>query len=177
MTISLTSRTISTRSPATVEPGIAESGWTNRDRESPTRLCSLVPEHSCAKACYILTIQLISCSKLRKKSSLSVTWKTRLCYSQLEPKLWRVNFWCHNLLQMSSKLLDLLESFISIKKYTSAKSTSTSSTVSSYNKLTLSAIDPFDIYQNNWSYSISIHLRLELSEYVWLKPCKNSKMN
>lgn len=155
MTISLTSRTISTRSPAIVEPGIAESGWTNRDRERVRPVFgSLVPEHSCAKACYILTIQLISCSELRKKSSLSVTWKTRL-YSQQEPKLWRVNFWCHNLLQMSSKVLDLLESFVLIKKFTSAKSTST---VSSYNKLTLAAIDPFDIYQNNWSYSISILL-------------------
>lgn len=116
MTISLTSRTISTRSPAIVEPGIAESGWTNRDRERVRPVFgSLVPEHSCAKACYILTIQLISCSEMRKKSSLSVTWKTRL-YSQQEPKLWRVNFWCHNLLQMSSKVLDLLESFVLIKK-------------------------------------------------------------
>lgn len=47
---------------------------------------------------------------------------------------------------MSSMVLDLLESFVLIKKFTSAKSTST---VSSYNKLTLAAIDPFDIYQNN----------------------------
>lgn len=63
--ISSISRTISTRSLATAEPGIAESGWTNGSRENRKTPLSVVPEHFLRQSLWILHSQYISCSEMR----------------------------------------------------------------------------------------------------------------
>lgn len=157
-TISLTSRTISTRSLAIAEPGIAESGWTNGERECARHAFAPWCQNTSApKPRFNITTQIISCPETRGRANVcspSAEKKKRLLICTIRSQSFEENkiqsydsfFWWAQLF-----------AWIFLLKLASAKSTSfLLPLLFFFNKL--AGINPLDIYQNFWLCIISIHL-------------------